>query len=134
MKKSPSLPLRLAIICYDILLLIAVSIAYGYVYLAIASLFTHAPVLKGFGFQLGWLVTIASFYSYFWIKGGQTTGMRAWKIKIRAENQQGPTLTQCLVRLFFAPIGWLLFFTVYFDPKKQYLHERLSGTQLYSDR
>jgi uncharacterized RDD family membrane protein YckC len=152
--KHPSILRRLAIVMYDCLLIIAVSIAYGIIYIVIgkfvfsieadspSGLFYQFIVIgklvftmeadrpSGLFYQLGWLATVVGFYSYFWMKGGETTGMRAWRVKITDLNGNSPSLSQCIIRLFSSPIGWLLFFTALFDKNKQWLHDRLSKTQL----
>ena len=129
---SPSPLRRLGIFTYDILLVMAVSIFYGLVFIAISKLVfnVQADGPKGTLFQLGWLFTIISFYTYFWRKGGQTTGMRAWRVKILSSEHTTPTIAQCLIRLLTAPIGWLLFITAFFHPQKQWLHDSASKTQL----
>lgn len=128
----PSLLRRFATINYDLLLLVAVSIAYGLIYLGIAKLIfgVNSDRATGLLFQLGWLASIASFYVYFWMKGGQTTGMRAWRIQITNLAGDAPSLKQALLRFLLAPLGWLCFFTAFFDPQQQCLHDKLSATQL----
>mgnify|MGYP000111061755 CR=1 FL=1 len=128
----PSILRRFAIVIYDYLLIIAVCIAYGVIYIIVGkfvfNMVSDRP--SGLFYQIGWLATVIGFYSYFWIKGGETTGMRAWHVKITDLNGNTPSLAKCLVRLFISPIGWLLFFTAIFDKNKQTLHDRLSQTQL----
>ncbi len=128
----PSLLRRFATINYDCLLLMAVSIAYGLVYIGIAKLLfgMTSDRATGFIFQLGWLLSIAAFFCYFWIKGGQTTGMRAWRIKITNANGGPPSLKQSLLRFVLSPIGWLCCVSALFDAQKQCLHDRWSQTQL----
>lgn len=128
----PSLLRRLGVISYDSLLIMAVSIFYGIVYLSISKLLFNVEADRPSGviFQLGWLITFIGFYTYFWRKGGQTTGMRAWRVKILSDNGTPPTIKQCLVRLIIAPIGWLLFITAFFHPRKQWLHDSISQTHL----
>lgn len=128
----PSPLRRFGVVIYDSLLIIAVSFIYGYIYIAISKLVfnieTDSP--SGFLFQVGWLLTVISFYTYFWKKGGQTTGMRAWRIEIQSKEGHSPSIPQCILRLATAPIGWLLFATSFFHPQQQWLHDILSQTQL----
>jgi RDD family len=126
---------------------IAVSIAYGIVYLIIAKLIFNMESNRPSGiiFQLGWLFSILGFYCYFWIKGGQTTGMRAWGIKLVSTRIANPeiinpeiinieegtiTLGQALIRACLSPIGWLCCLSALIDTKKQCLHDHWSHTQL----
>jgi uncharacterized RDD family membrane protein YckC len=128
----PSLFRRFAIIIYDYLLIIAVCIAYGIIYIAIGKLVFNmeADRPSGLFYQVGWLLTVVGFYSYFWMKGGETTGMRAWHVKITDLDGNSPSLSKCIIRIFTSPFGWLLFFTALFDKNKQCLHDRISQTQL----
>lgn len=130
--QHPSLIRRFAVINYDLLLLMAVSMAYGIVYIGIAKLLfgMSADRATGLLFQMGWLLTILGFFCYFWKKGGQTTGMRAWRIRITDEKGNDPMLGSLILRFFLAPLGWLLFFTAFFDKRKRCLHDSLSRTQL----
>ena len=63
-------------------------------------------------FQLYLVVCAFGFYVYFWCKGGQTLGMRAWRLLL--VRQEGGLLTpgQALARalLAFAGLGnlWLI--------------------------
>ena len=128
----PSLLRRFAIINYDLLLLMAVSMAYGIVYLGIAKLIFQMETDRASGllFQLGWPLTIFLFFCYFWKKGGQTTGMRAWRVQLLTAEGTAPTIAQCALRFLLALIGWLLFFSAWFDDNRQLLHDRWSKTQL----
>jgi uncharacterized RDD family membrane protein YckC len=129
---QPSLLRRFAVINYDGLLLMAVSIGYGLIYLAIGKLVFHMNVDRpaGIVFQLGWLLSIVGFFCYFWMRGGQTTGMRAWRVQITNGNGNAPTIGQCLLRFILAPLGWLLFFTFWLNPNRQMLHDQWSNTRL----
>lgn len=131
-QQYPSLLRRFAAINYDLLLLMAVSIGYGLAYIGVAKLMFGVTSDRATGvfFQLGWLFTIVAFFCYFWIKGGQTTGMRAWKIQITNMKGEAPSLAQALLRFVLAPLGWLCFFTAFFDVNKQCLHDKFSNTQL----
>ena len=106
--------------------------AYGLVYIAISKwLFAvEADHATGLLFQLGWLLTIFSFFSYFWKRAGQTTGMRAWRVKLVSVNAKAPSIQQCALRFLLAAIGWLCFFTAWRHPQRQMIHDQRSGTQL----
>lgn len=85
-------------------------------------------------FTIYLLLILFLFPAWFWVHGGQTLGMRAWKIKI--ESKQGGNLTwikafyRWLAALasilsFGAGYLWLLF-----DRDKQTFHDRISGTRM----
>ena len=130
--QHPSLLRRFAILNYDCLLLMAVSIAYGLIYIGINKLIfqSEADNARGILFQIGWLLSIFSFFCYFWMRGGQTTGMRAWRVQIINLGEKSPSIYQCIIRFFLALLGWALFFTSFFHPQKKMLHDSWSKTQL----
>jgi uncharacterized RDD family membrane protein YckC len=72
------------------------------------------------------------FYALFWLHGGQTLGMRAWKIMSRDVRRQPMTLWQTVVRFIGGIFSWgalgggylLALATPY-----QTLHDRLSATE-----
>lgn len=107
---SPPAPLwrRLAALLYDLLLLAALS--FGYSALALLGhrlvagpLAEDELLTDGWWFQLGWLALIVGFYVYFWRRGGQTLGMRAWRIRLQSEDGALPSFKQCLLRCVVAP-------------------------------
>lgn len=54
----------------------------------------------------GWLVfCFLSFYIWFWRRGGQTAGLKTWRLKIRSLNGQPLTHLQCILRLAFSLFG-----------------------------
>lgn len=134
---------RLLALAYDLFLLAAVWFATGTVFVmlypltglpmeAINGVTRPAPVyLKSMLFPLLMAATWG-FYGWFWLHGGQTLGMRAWRIKVRDFRGRPLTLTQTLGRFLgafaswlFAGGGWLLALL----PPHQTLHDRLSATE-----
>jgi len=74
------------------------------------------------------------FFSWFWTHGGQTLGMRAWRLKLVSRSGQTVTLRQALIRLAaavlsFLPAGLGLLW-VLVDRQHRAWHDRLSGTAL----
>ncbi|ODS23927.1 hypothetical protein AB835_06300 [Candidatus Endobugula sertula] len=124
---------RFAAIIYDTLLITAISMGYGSLCLAINILFfnNQATLENNLFFQIGWLLVIMSFFCFFWIKAGQTLGMRAWRLKIiDQQTQQFPSLAQCLGRCCFSVIGLVLFFTALFHKKRQCLHDIMTHSMV----
>lgn len=76
-------------------------------------------------YSLGW---IGWFYLYFWLKAGQTLGMRAWRLLLLSSDGKRLNLAQALLRLLTALGGlgnfwlWLRF------GKGLALQDQLSGT------
>ena len=124
---------RLAAIIYDSLLILALSMAYGGVALAINYflLGNNEPFVSGMAFQLGWLIVLLGFFCFFWIKAGQTLGMRAWRlVVVDKETQEYPSIYQCLGRCLLAPIGLSLFVIALVRKDRQCLHDNLTHTQI----
>jgi len=110
MESLPPAPLwrRLAALVYDLLLLAGLSIGYSALALLghriVAGPLAEGELLTdGYWFQLGWLAVIMGFYVFFWRRGGQTLGMRAWRIRLESVDGALPDLKQCLLRCVVAP-------------------------------
>lgn len=72
------------------------------------------------------------FYIFFWVRGGQTLGMRAWRFRLVRRDGQGLTYGDALKRLLWAivtlaPAGLGLLW-VLIDRDGLSLYDRLSRT------
>lgn len=135
---------RLAAMVYDSLLLMGLSFVYGGIFaVSIPNWLADEPVPLGevaYGpvgklfFQLGWLALIVGFFTYFWRRGGQTLGMRAWRLRVQTPEGGTISFKQCLLRCALAPLSMAAFGLGYlwclFDPQRQTLHDHLSGTRV----
>ena len=120
---------RLAAMFYDALLLLAVLL----VAVALALMFSrgsftyHSPFFRTLIFLLCFL-----FYTWFWLHGGQTLGMRTWRMRVQQRNGDPITLWQALLRFMLAipslALGGLGFFWMLLDPDRMTLYDRLSRT------
>ena len=134
-RTMPSLPRHLAAMAYDGLLLCAV--------LMLAAI---PPVMLAGGaaalqispwhplFSLYLLVVAFLFFGWFWTHGGQTLGMRAWRLRLT--DQAGRPVGWRRAGLRFAaawlsllPVG-LGFLWALLDREGLSWHDRLSGTRL----
>jgi uncharacterized RDD family membrane protein YckC len=107
--------------------------------------------------QLYLLVLLGTYFTWFWVRGGQTLAMRTWRIRIVAKDGRLLTLPQSVKRyvvvaLFILPalitlvvfskyrskVPWALFACVpmiatflwaRFDRERQFLHDRLAGSK-----
>ncbi len=74
------------------------------------------------------------FFAWFWTHGGQTLGMRAWRIKVLDEDGDPLTPLLALKRLLWACISILSlglgYLWILFDREQLAWHDRLSGTRL----
>ena len=84
--------------------------------------------------QLIYLAMTFAFFAWFWTHGGQTLGMRAWKIRVVDLNNQPLTWAQAAMRFLWSLASWMVFVLGYvwalFDPEKLTLHDRMSKTRL----
>ncbi len=139
-----SLLKRLLAIIYDLFLLIAVFFAVG-IPLSILTTFIfnagdaiteeHRFYLLNQIIILGSLF-IASlfFYGWFWTHGGQTLGMKTWRIMLVSNDTQKISWKQAIQRYFAAILSWLVlgmgFLLSLFDDRKRCWHDMLSGSYL----
>ncbi|KXI31046.1 hypothetical protein AX660_00330 [Paraglaciecola hydrolytica] len=73
---------------------------------------------------------VAGFFLWFWRNGGQTIGMRAWRLRIFSTTTQPFGYGRALLRLICS-LGGLGTLLVLFDIKhKQSLQDRLAGTEV----
>ncbi len=118
---------------YDCLLLAGVLFAAT----ALLLPFTGGSAIHN-GNYLYLLYLILCCYLYFgwqWTHGGQTLGMRAWKIQLMRPDGGEINWGMASKRFVLAMVSWLLagggFLWALFDREGQTLHDRYSGTGLY---
>ena len=127
---------RLAAMCYDSLLLTAVLFAASF---ALLPLTDGNAIESGNFFYKLFLVSVAYLYfTWHWVKGGQTLSMRSWHVFVVDEAGQRPGLKPGSIRFAAALLSWALlglgFIWALFDNNKQALHDRLSRTRLVVGR
>jgi uncharacterized RDD family membrane protein YckC len=85
-------------------------------------------------FLLYLLMVSLFFYGWFWTHGGQTLGMRAWKVYLVGQTQVQITWKQASIRFAVAIMSWLClglgFLWQWLSKDKLSWHDLLSGTQL----
>ena len=74
------------------------------------------------------------FFEYFWMNGGQTLGMKVWKIKIKSTDGNSILLYQTIIRflvncIIFLTCG-LLLILINFNVNKLSISDYLSKTKL----
>jgi uncharacterized RDD family membrane protein YckC len=141
MADSPALPRRLAALLYDVILVLPIMMLSVFVVMAIRSLVTGAgagelgtPALHPQIVQLIAWTAGAAFFCSFWLKGGQTLGMQAWRIRLVPVDGGRLTLRLALVRALAATFSAACFGLGYLwclvDRDGRYWHDRLSHTRL----
>ena len=70
------------------------------------------------------------YFGWSWTHGGQTLGMRAWRLQLRRIDGQNLAWSTAVVRFAGALLSWLAlglgFFWVALDPQNRAWHDRLS--------
>jgi len=130
--QPPGLLRRLGALFYDAALLLAI------LFLATLALLpwhggiafqANSPAYKAYLLGVSFL-----FFGWFWTRGGQTLGMRAWKIRLCSLDGGAVSWPQAALRFMAAllSLGFfgLGFFTALTDPDKRCWHDRLTGTRM----
>jgi len=102
----PGLFRRLGALFYDGLLLI------GILFFATAILlpFRGGQAFQGdFGYSAYLLAVVFVFFGWFWTRGGQTLGMRAWNIRLTSANGSAITWSQAALRFLPGLLCLVLF-------------------------
>lgn len=141
----PPLWRRFAALVYDLLLLTAISMLYGAIITALRVIIVGTPDestritwsgLSGTLVTVGWIFTLSAFYCFFWVRSGQTLGMKTWKLILTQQDSlDRPTLKQCIIRALVGPLSLLLcgagYLLALVDSNKQTLHDKLSKTRTF---
>ena len=121
---------RLAALLYDSLLL------FGVVFTATVVLlpFTGGQAIMpgNIAYQAYLLGLIVLFYGWCWTHGGQTLGMKAWRIRVQTPDGRCLSWERSALRLLCALLSWLSlglgYIWVLFDSDQKTWHDRLSNT------
>jgi len=123
---------RLAAAVYDALLITALCMLTTLCLIAFRG---GEPISPGnLFYQLSLVATAAVFFVGFWVHGGQTLGMRAWRLRV--EQQSGAAISWKIGMVRFIagilsviPAGLGLLWLVV-DPQSRAWHDRISKTRV----
>lgn len=77
---------------------------------------------------------VYGYFTWFWIRGGQTLGMRTWRIRLISTNGESLDWPRASIRLFVALVSWSIvglgFLWSLFDKNNQTWHDLASQTTL----
>ena len=131
---------RIAAIIYDLLLLVAITLAYSLIVWPIRSLFIGS--FEGHGtpsavastvIMIGWWLALASYFNYCWKKRGQTLAMKAWRLRLQQPDGALLTAKQRWYRALIAPLSLLsalgLLWCLW-DKSGDCLHDKITGTRV----
>lgn len=123
---------RLAAFAYDSLLMLALWFVVGGVFVAANGGEWNAnstPFVRSLMFLI-WVW----FNLHFWRRGGQTLGMRSWRLRLLSTTGKPLTYTQCLLRLVMAVPSFVIFLLGYLwvlvDKDKLTWHDKYSETRV----
>jgi uncharacterized RDD family membrane protein YckC len=118
---------RLLAMFYDSLLLLSALLVTTAVVMIITrgTLSYHNPFFKTLLFLICF-----SFHSWFWLHGGQTLGMRAWRLRVQNRSGGPISVWQALLRFMVAipslAAGGLGFFWMLIDRDRMTVYDRIS--------
>jgi uncharacterized RDD family membrane protein YckC len=147
---------RLMALVYDLLAVVAIVMVVGYVCQRITGgnlISSDGQAHIAWWYQPLQAVVVSAYFVVSWLRGGQTLGMRPWRIRVTASDGGRLTLAQALVRLLVAAlpmlllgltplvgmrgalwavaIGWGLWFgTAAIDPRRRAIHDIAARTEL----
>jgi len=131
---KPPAPLasRLAAMAYDWLLLAALLFVVTLILILARG---GAALAPGTGWYTTLLIGVSfAFYGWFWTHGGQTLGLRAWRLRVERSDGHPLGWIDAARRfgasavLFVPPAVGLLWILV--DPRRSAWHDRLSRTRI----
>lgn len=136
--QSASLFKRFAAIIYDLFLLAAllfiaeilpVSLNHGVAISEASGVFIYY-----FVHPMYLLLVCFVFFGWFWTHGGQTLGMKTWRLQLQTLDGGNISWSVAGVRFLAAIVSWMVFGLGFiwslFDSRKRTWHDMMSGTML----
>ncbi|MGD8743808.1 MAG: RDD family protein [Granulosicoccaceae bacterium] len=127
---------RLLAAVYDLLLIAAIWLIAGFIALPLSGGEAIAPDnTLGHALYSMYLYSVTfAFFGWFWTRGGQTLGMRAWRLRVEQPDHSTMTWRQALIRFLVAILSWgacgLGVLWILVDKDKRTWHDRASGTRV----
>ncbi len=122
---------RCAAFSYDLLVLVGLVASFT---LLVVLLHGEAIAPGNLWFQFAVLAIVTVFFCGFWAHGGQTLGMRAWRIRVMAQDGTPLSWPHAVLRfgagvLALLPLGLGLWWGI-FDAQRRGWHDRLTNTRV----
>jgi len=147
---------RLLALIYDVLIVVAIVMVVG----LLCQLATGGTLIRTgtatsvpVWYQVLQGLVVAVYFISAWRRGGQTVGMRPWRMRLTTMAGTTPTLRQSLIRLLVAAaplllllleptlglrrtlwavlVAWTVWFAVaLFNPRRRTLHDLATGTEI----
>lgn len=123
---------RVLSLAYESLLLAAVLMTGALPFLLLTQ--EADRIMARASFQLYLLVLAGIYFSWQWMRGGQTLPMKTWHLKVITRDGGPLTAVRAFQRVVFAIAGTLGlgagFLWALVDADGQFLHDRLAGTRI----
>ncbi|HMH16641.1 MAG TPA: RDD family protein [Burkholderiales bacterium] len=130
--RSPGVGRRLMSMLYEALVVLAILLFAGLVFLAVSSGRLSGSMRHVF--QLYLFLVLGIYFVACWSRGGRTLPMQTWKMRVVRGDDLPPGVGQAVLRYALAWPSLLLFgvgfFWAFFDRDRQFLHDRLAGTRI----
>jgi uncharacterized RDD family membrane protein YckC len=147
---------RLLALLYDLVAVLAIVMTVG----LMCQLATHGQLITvGAGVHIVWwyrplqALVVSGYFVFSWLRGGQTLGMRPWRIRVTTRQGASLSLRHAVVRvvagavpllmLLLAPVLgmrttlwcvlglWIAWFaTGLFDGRRRAVHDLIAGTEI----
>jgi len=131
MKADVSLLRRLGAISYDIVL--AFSLAFFIVGVMLIAFFDKQAQTDLLMFGI-FFITVYFYFTWSWVKGRQTLGMKTWKFQIQQSNGDNITHKQAFIRFVLATVSFSIaglgFIYQLFNKDNIAWHDKYSETYL----
>ena len=116
---------------YDWLLVIAIMMLLS---VPIVALLDNAIQPGNSAYRSGLLLIAVAFFTGFWARGGQTLGMKAWRLQLVKADGSAVNYQLALMRFMYACISALPaglgFWWMLWDPNQLSWHDRWTGTTI----
>jgi uncharacterized RDD family membrane protein YckC len=126
---------RLAASCYDLLLLLGLWFVGTALILPFNGGEAFRPVQWSYSLYLLGIAFL--FFGWFWTHGGQTLGMKAWRLRVRTAEGGALTWQRAALRfaaaLFSTASFGLGYFWMIIDREGLAWHDRVTGTRVVHD-
>lgn len=149
---------RLTALVYDLLAVVAIVMVVGYVCQRItggALISTEGHAHIAWWYQPVQALVVSAYFVASWMRGGQTLGMRPWRIRVTTADGGSVKFGQALLRLVAAAlpllllglapwvgtrgalwavaIAWVVWFGVAaFDSRRRTVHDVIARTELHT--
>ncbi|PHS27452.1 MAG: hypothetical protein COA83_00085 [Methylophaga sp.] len=132
----PSLFRMFAVMFYDSMILLSVLMFALFIAVVVNN---SEAISQGNLFFIAYLAAVSwLFYAWFWTHGGQTIGMRAWKVYLLSDEKTSVSWRQATIRFIAAVLSWiplgLGFWWQYFRGSRNSWRDKVSATYLHYNK